>query len=136
MRILVLDGSRVLLALVRRLAPDGAEVESAATFDDALKRLALRPPDALIVDLTPSDLPWEELQRLCQKHRPPIPVLYESCVHRSPLDAGLEALNGTGHFLEKPYPLAALRREIERLVDTAASYARPQDEADPTHLRF
>ena len=119
MHILVLDGSQVLLSLVRRLTPEGVEVESAATFDEALKRFALRPPQALIVNLTPSDLPWEQLQRLCQSHRPPIPVLYESCVYRDPRDAGLETLNGTGNFLEKPYTLAELQGEIERLVRLA-----------------
>ena len=119
MHLLVLDGSRVLLSLVRRLAPAGVEVESVATFDEALKRLALRPPEALIVDLTPADLPWQELQRLCQKHDPPIPVLYESCVHRNPLDAGLTELSDTGHFLEKPYSVAQLLEEIERLVAEA-----------------
>ena len=41
MHLLVLDGSRVLPSLVRRLAPEGVEVESVDTFDDALKRLAL-----------------------------------------------------------------------------------------------
>ena len=135
MHLLVLDGSRVLLSLVRRLAPAGVEVESVATFDDALKRLALRPPQALIVNLTPSDLPWDELQRLCEKHKPPIPVLYESCVHRSPLDAGLRVLNGSGSFLEKPYSLAELRQEIERLVETAAAAGRSDQAIERPHPR-
>lgn len=136
MHLLVLDGSQVLLSLVRRLAPAEVEVESAATFDEALKRLALRPPQALIVDLTPSDLPWGELQRLCQKHDPPIPVLYESCVHRNPLEAGLGALNGSGHFLEKPYSLSDLRREIERLVDVAAASAPPPSAPETSRARI
>jgi DNA-binding response OmpR family regulator len=109
----------VLLALVKRLAPEGVQVESAATFDDALKILALRPPQALIVNLTPADLPWDELQRLCERRSPPIPVLYESCIYRSPLDAGLGELK-TDHFLEKPYSLTVLREEITRLVEAAA----------------
>lgn len=121
MHLLVLDGSRVLLSLVRRLAPDGVEVESVTNFDEALKRFALRPPQAMIVNLTPSDLPWGELQRLCQRHSPPIPVLYESCIYHDPLDAGLGTLEGTGRFLEKPYPLAELRAEIERLVESAVA---------------
>jgi DNA-binding NtrC family response regulator len=123
MHLLVLDGSLVLPSLVRRLAPEGVEVESVATFDEALKRLALRPPDALIVNLTPADLPWKSLQSLCEKHSPPIPVLYESCIYRSPVEAGLASLNGTGHFLEKPYSLTELRSEIERLVDLATPRA-------------
>ena len=134
MHLLVLDGSRVLLSLVRRLAPERVEVESVATFDDALKRLAVRPPDALIVDVTPSDLPWHELQRLCEKHNPPIPVLYESCVYRSPLDAGLGMLNRTDSFLEKPYSLDALRTEIERLVQLIED--RHSADGDPGQPRL
>lgn len=133
MHLLVLDGSRVLTSVVRRLAPLGVEVECVATFDDALRRLAVRPPQAMIINLTPADLPWSELQELCQKHSPPIPVLYESCVHSSPVDAGLGALNGSGHFLEKPYALADLRAEIERLVETAARAARTSRDDRP-HL--
>jgi DNA-binding NtrC family response regulator len=133
--LLVLDGSRVLLSLVRRLAPEWVEVESVATFDDALKRFALRPPQALIVNLTPADLPWGELQRLCQKHNPPIPVLYESCIHHSPVEAGLGSLDGTGNFLEKPYSLEELRAEIERLVGLAGEADRTGSAQQPPHLR-
>jgi DNA-binding NtrC family response regulator len=118
--LLVLDGSRVLPSLVKRLAPEGVRVESAATFDDALKALALRPPQAMIVNLTPADLPWGKLQRLCERHSPPIPVLYESCVYRSPLEAGLDSPEGAGRFLEKPFSLEEFRSEIEHLVDSAA----------------
>ena len=136
MHLLVLDGSRVLLFVVRRLAPPGVEVESVTTFDDALKRLALKPPDAMIINLTPSDLPWNKLQRLCQKHSPPIPVLYESCIYRSPLEAGLGSLDGTGNFLEKPYSIADLRSEIERLVEMAAAGSRPDPDPRPSSLRL
>ncbi len=136
MHLLVLDGSRVLHSLVRRLAPEGVDIESVASFDDALKRLALRPPQALIVNLTPADLPWGELQRLCQRHLPPIPVLYESCVHRDPLDAGLEVLNGSGNFLTKPYSLDELRHEIARLVEAAEVGGARGDEAEPPRAQL
>ena len=116
MHLLVLDGSLVLPSLVRRLAPPGVDVESAATFDEARLRLTQDPPEAMIVNLTPAELPWQELQNLCQDHSPPIPVLYESCVHHSPGEAGLAALATNGHFIEKPYSLPQLRAEIERLV--------------------
>lgn len=126
MHLLVLDGSLVLPSLVRRLAPPGVDVESAATFDEARLRLASNPPEALIVNLTPAELPWQELQGLCQKHTPPIPVLYESCVHHTPDEAGLTSLNHTGRFLEKPYSMEELRHEIELLI-RAASGEDPPD---------
>ena len=119
MQLLVLDGSRVLPSLVKRLAPPGVDVESATSFAEARLRLEKSPPQALIVNVTPAELPWREIQVLCQEHSPPIPVLYESCVHHSPDDAGLAALNGTGRFLEKPYSLDELRAEILRLMTAA-----------------
>ena len=132
MHLLVLDGSTVLPALVRRLAPQGVDVECAKTFEEARQRLTERPPEAMIVNLTPARLPWRDLQSLCQKHDPPIPVLYESCVHRSPDDAGLSTLNGSGRFLEKPYSLPQLREEIERLVQVATDRDHPPDPSPPS----
>lgn len=125
MRLLVLDGSRMLPSLVRRLVPPGVTVESAASFAEARERLARRPPQALIVNLTPVELPWRELQRLCEEHIPPIPVLYESCVHASPREVGLESPNGSWRFLSKPYPLASLEAEIARLLEAAGPEGEP-----------
>ncbi len=119
MRLLVLDGSRVLHTLVRRLAPSGVDVEEALTFHEAEQTLRERPPDAVIVNLTPAELPWAELKRLCQTHTPPIPVLYESCIHQCPSEAGLGELHPTGEFLTKPYSVSELRRQIDRLVHLA-----------------
>ena len=130
MHLLVLDGSLVLPSLVKRLAPPEVDVQSAATFDEARLRLRESPPQALIVNLTPAELPWQELQDLCQAHSPPIPVLYESCVHRSPNEAGLKSLTGHGHFLEKPYSMPELQAEIERLVRVASDQSRDADSPD------
>ena len=132
MHLLVLDGSTVLPALVRRLAPPGVDVECAATFEEARLRLTERPPEAMIVNLTPAELPWWELQILCQEHCPPIPVLFESCVHHSPDEAGLESLSSSGRFLEKPYSLPQLRAEIERLVEVATGPDRSPDSTPPS----
>lgn len=119
MRLLVLDGSRVLLSVVARLVPEGVKVESVRTLSEARRRLSEHPPEALIVDLSPARLPWREMQKLCDQHIPPIPVLYESCVFHSPAEAGLAALSPSGRFLEKPCPIARLRHEIEWLVREA-----------------
>lgn len=121
MRLLVLDGSRVLPAVVARLAPAGVEVESALTFAEASRQLQERPPGALIVNVGPSALPWRKLHELCSHHRPPIPVLYESCVYHDASEAGLGRLSAREHFLEKPYSLAQLRDEVEWLVHLAGN---------------
>ena len=131
MHLLVLDGSLVLPSLVKRLAPQGVDVELATSFDEARLRLRQSPPQAMIVNLTPAELPWQELQSLCETHSPPIPVLYESCVHHSPDEAGLAALDGTGRFLEKPYSVDELRAEILRLM--AAVEAQATEPPAPRH---
>jgi DNA-binding response OmpR family regulator len=96
------------------------EIDSATTFDEAHRELCEHPPDALIVNLGPSELPWRELQRRCREHVPPIPVLFESCVLRSPQEAGLEELDAYSAFLRKPYHAQELRIHIERLLRLAS----------------
>ena len=123
MRLLVLDGSRVLHSLVRRLVPEEVEIEVAPGFHEALASLQEYPPQALIVNLAPVELPWQELQIFCHSHSPPIPVLFESCIHGSAEDAGLGRLGDNARFLAKPYELGQLRRELARLLAPSAADA-------------
>jgi DNA-binding response OmpR family regulator len=124
LRILVLDGSRVLPSLVQRMLRYEDRVETTDSFQDARRTLMERPPDALIVNLTPTDLPWQELKDLCERHTPPIPVIYESCVFKSAADAGIGELNGCSAFLRKPYPLSDLRKQLRLLLRTSAPQHR------------
>lgn len=121
MRLLVLDGSRLLQMVVRHLAPAEVEVEEALSFDQAVDKLRADPPDALIVNVVPVDLNWHDLKAFCESHSPRIPVLFESCVYRSPEEAGLGSLDQSARFLTKPYSVESLREEIERLVASARS---------------
>lgn len=116
MRLLVLDGSRVLPTLVRRMVPRGTEIIEAVSFDTAFAQLRVDPPDAVIVNVAPVDLPWQELKSYCQEHRPKIPVLFESCVYRGPAEAGLDELNHSSWFLPKPYSMDDLRMALRLLV--------------------
>ena len=124
MRVLVLDGSRVLPSLVGRLAPE-IQVETAGSFAEVGSAISADPPHGLIVNLTPAQLPWSELFRYCCEHEPPIPVLFESCIYRSAQDAGVEDLCDLGAFLAKPYSLEELRSKIDWLVRTAYSTLEP-----------
>ncbi len=124
MRILILDGSRVLIELVRRLVPPGVVIESATSFDQALLILLKNPPDAIIANVGPSDLRWKKIQDLCHEHQPPIPALFESCVFASPAEAGFNDLDVWSHFLPKPYHATDLEHELQRLIETAESIAR------------
>lgn len=110
--------------LVSRLAPE-LEIETADSFDEARQALCTHPPQGLIVNLTPSPLPWGDLLQSCREQDPPIPVLFESCVYRSPQEAGIDGLCELGSFLAKPYSLDELRRQIQWLVQSS-SVVRPQ----------
>ena len=126
MRLLVLDGSRVLVALVHRLAPPGVEVECADSIEQAFKILMLYPPDALIVNVSPARIGWNRLQGLCHEHAPPIPTLYESCVYHSPREAGIHDLDPWSAFLAKPYHAEDLKLQIDRLVEAVAQLNPPK----------
>ncbi len=131
MRLLVLDGSRVLRSVVGRLAPPGVELEVAESLEEAMKVLRRDPPHAVIANLTPVGLPWEELKTFCQRQSPPIPVLFESCVHQSAEEAGLSPLNHSAFFLAKPYGIEELRRHLALLVTAAADRLRPRSASPP-----
>lgn len=119
MRLLVLDESQVLVSVVKRVVPTCVEVETAGTFEAAWHLLRQRTPDAVIANVGPNDLPWDSMRDYCQRHDPQIPVLFESCVHRSAAEAGLGPLNHNATFIRKPYPLEELKAQIDRLVREA-----------------
>ena len=86
------------------------------------KKFSNHAPDALIVNVTPAQLPWDRLQAMCHNHKPhPIPVLYESCVFDTPLEAGINDLNGHSAFITKPIHTDDLRSHIYRLLELAQS---------------
>lgn len=130
-RVLILDGSRILASLVRRLAPGPVDLEEVATFDEAMARLREDPPDALIVNVSPADLPWRQLKALCQDCQPKIPVLFESCVYESPIDAGIGDLNHSAAFLSKPYGVEQLRTQLARLLRSGNGARRGAAPARP-----
>lgn len=119
MRLLVLDGSLVLRLLVERIVPADVEVESASSFEQACETLDAHPPDAVIVNLGPSELPWARIQRQCHEHDPPIPILFESCIFATPDEAGLDEVSDYGAFIRKPYHKEQLVAEIDRLMRLA-----------------
>ena len=119
MRLLVLDQSRILQWLVLHEFPEGLEVLAVQSFDDAERLLAEDPPDAAVVSLPPAQLPWRDFQHLCARRDPPIPVLYESCLHSDGADVGLDPTDGYAVFLRKPAPRSDLRAALEALLAEA-----------------
>lgn len=119
MRLLVLDESPLLAWTVERLSPAGTDVAFARSLEEARLLLARTPPDAVIVSVPPASLPWSEFQRLCASHRPPVPVLYLSCLFESPSEAGLDDAEGRPELLRKPVERADFEAALGRLFDAA-----------------
>lgn len=118
-RLLVLDQSRILPWRIGREAGEAVEIVPAFELRDAERLIREDPPDAAVVSLTPAQIDWRGFQLLCSSCRPPIPVLYESCVHHAPAELGLRAADGYAAFLPKPAPLAELKRAIDELIAEA-----------------
>jgi DNA-binding response OmpR family regulator len=118
-RLLVLDASRILTYLVRHETPAEVEVEEAVSLEEAERLVREHPPDAAVVSLPPAHLPWRSFQHLCASRRPPVPVLYESCVHTCAVEAGLDPQDGYAVFLPKPARPAELRGALAELVAAA-----------------
>jgi len=120
-RLLVLDQSKLLPWIVQHdlAAEPGLEVEAVACLHEAEEIVRRRPPDAAVVSLPPAHLDWREFQHLCAVAEPPVPVLYESCVHAGARDAGLEPIEGFALFLPKPAPSVELHQALLRLVAEA-----------------
>ncbi len=109
-RVLVVDGSHLMVWIVQMLVPDGVEVVQASRFADARALLTSDPPDAAIFNLTPWHLDWQRLISLCHEHAPPIPFVL--C---STLDGELPA------EIELPSPPLAVVRKPARIADLRAT---------------
>lgn len=107
--------------MVRRLVPPDVHLQLASTFEDGLQVLTRSPPDMAIVNLTPADHSWDRFVAACRAQSPCIPVLFESCVHADPREAGLGELTACESFLSKPYTVSELRTQIAWLLRAAES---------------
>ena len=125
----MLDSSQILPYLVRHETPAEVEVEVVRSLDEAERVVREQPPDAAVVSLPPAHLPWRSFQHLCASRKPPVPVLYESCVHTCAADAGLDPADGYAAFLPKPAHPAELRGALAELVATARRAGRDR----PSH---
>ncbi|HSM15089.1 MAG TPA: hypothetical protein VLA66_13560 [Thermoanaerobaculia bacterium] len=124
-RLLVLDQCRILPLRVGREVPPGVEIVATTSVREAERLIRFDPPDAAVVSLTPASVDWPAFQRLCARHQPPIPVLYESCVHSAAAEIGLEAGDGYAAFLPKPSPAGELRLALVRLLEEAEQSRGP-----------
>jgi hypothetical protein len=120
MRILVLDQSGILPWLVERSVMAPIEVRAVRSIEEAERIVREERPDAAIVSLPPASLPWRDFQHLCATQEPPVPVLYESTVHASILETGVDPSDGVALFLHTPAPRAQLQRALAELLATSS----------------
>ncbi len=123
-RVLVVDDElQILRALRTTLGGAGYEVETAATADEALTKAALRPPDAVILDLVLEDRSGVEV---CRELRTwtKVPVLVLSAVGEE--QAKVEALDaGADDYVTKPFGVEELLARLRAALRRAAPPGEP-----------
>jgi two-component system KDP operon response regulator KdpE len=123
-RILVVDDEpQILRALQTNLRGAGYEVETAATAEEALAAAAMRPPDAVILDLV---LPDRRGTDVCRELRgwSDAPVLLLSVVgEEREKVAALDA--GADDYIEKPFSIDELLARLRAALRRAAPAGGP-----------
>jgi two-component system KDP operon response regulator KdpE len=123
-RVLAVDDEpHILRALETILAGAGYEVDTAATGKDALARAALRPPDAIILDLV---LPDQSGVDVCRELRTwtQAPILVISIVGDE--EDKVQALDsGADDYVTKPFSVDELLARLRAALRRAAPPAGP-----------
>ena len=122
MRVLVLDSSGILPWLVEHTAGKGTVVHAVKTVEEAERVVVERRPDAAVVSVPHAMLPWARFQHLCASQQPPVPVLYESCVHASAREAGIDPDDGVSFFLRAPVKHADRARALQDLLAVSLAH--------------
>jgi two-component system, OmpR family, KDP operon response regulator KdpE len=123
-RILVVDDEpQILRALETTLRVEGYEVETAATAEQALAKAAMRPPDAVILDLVLPDRSGTEVCReLRTWSRVPIVILSAMGDEREKVTA-LDA--GADDYVTKPFGGEELLARLRAVLRRAPAVASP-----------
>ena len=121
-RVLVVDDEeQILRALRTGLRGAGYEVETAATAESALAEAAMRPPDAVILDLVLPDGTGIEVCRELRKWTSAPVIVLSAVGEESEKVAALDA--GADDYVTKPVGidelLARLRASLRRVVPSA-----------------
>ena len=123
-RVLVVDDEpQILRALQTNLRGAGYEVDTASTAEAALTTAAMRPPDAVILDLV---LPDRSGTEVCRELRTwsSAPVLVLSVVGDEPEKvAALDA--GADDYIEKPFGIEELLARLRAVLRRAGPSGGP-----------
>jgi two-component system KDP operon response regulator KdpE len=123
-RVLVVDDEpQILRALQTNLRGAGYEVETAATAERALAAAAMRPPDAVILDLVLPDGRGTDVCRELRKWSS-APILVLSVVgDESEKVAALDA--GADDYIEKPFGIEELLARLRSVLRRARPSGEP-----------
>ncbi|HEY6016573.1 MAG TPA: response regulator [Gaiellaceae bacterium] len=123
-RILVVDDEpQILRALRTNLHGAGYDVETAATAEEALAAAAIRPPDAVVLDLILPDGSGTDVYREIRGWSP-VPILVLSAVgdEREKV-AALDA--GADDYVTKPFGMDELLARLRALLRRAVPSGEP-----------
>jgi two-component system KDP operon response regulator KdpE len=123
-RILVVDDEpQILRALQTNLRGAGYEVETAATAEEALSSAAMRPPDAVILDLVLPDGSGVDVARQLRQWTA-VPVIVLSAVgEEREKVAALDA--GADDYVTKPFGIDELLARLRAAMRRAAPSTAP-----------
>ncbi len=129
-RVLVVDDEEKIRATLRGvLSDEGFEVELAEDGRRALERLAIAPPDLVLLDVWLPEIDGLTLLERLREDHPTLPVII-ICGHAN-IEAAVRATRlGAADFIEKPFSIDALLVSIDRALGREAS-ARALEPALP-----
>lgn len=112
--VLVVDDAPTIRSLVSIiLESEGYHVTTAANGKEALERIAIDPPDLVLLDLVMPVMSGWELQEALRARSCTIPVVLMSADQRARAEA---ARHGAGGCLPKPFDPDVLLQTVARFV--------------------
>jgi CheY-like chemotaxis protein len=138
-RILVVDDEPEIRTLLERsLAASGFVVDSAADGEEALARIAARPPALVLLDaMLPRIHGFEVARRLRADPRTrELPVVMMTAIYRGWRFAqDAREAYGAEDYVEKPFRMAELVKRIEAVLEATATRAQPRPSGGDLMLR-
>jgi DNA-binding response OmpR family regulator len=117
-RVLIIDDEESIRTLLEQfLTLKGCEAMAVGTFDEALRAVAVTPPDLVVSDLTLGDSDGLALVAELRDRLPEVPILLLTGVSFDPEVIRDTILARVDAYLHKTAPLHEIYGEIRRLLD-------------------